>query len=272
MKRDIISLVVFVLMSMVVFAQNDTMYIMKDGIVIHKQCITPENVDSIIFYQPEVQFGTVSDIDGNVYPTLQLGGQEWMAANLRVTHYPDGMEIPFFESDEAKDVNNSLGDNDRMCWYDDNIDNKPLYGGLYTLDAAMNACPKGWHLPSDDEWKVLEAYLDMPANEIDNTGYRGTTVHCGARLAGSAELWIDGALESFSGAAFGNTGFNTVPGGERNGVSGEFSRLGEFGTWWSDTYFSNGRSYVRVISYDNTGIDRRGNINESGYSVRCLKD
>jgi hypothetical protein len=104
---------------------------------------------------------TVTDIDGNVYNTVQIGSQLWMSENLKTSRYADGATIPF--------VNNSsdwaaLNETSKAyCWYDDNISNKEIYGALYTWGAAMNGaagsnkvpgevrgiCPTGWHLPSD---------------------------------------------------------------------------------------------------------------------------
>ncbi len=93
---------------------------------------------------------SVTDYDGNTYSSIILGEQMWLAENLKSIHYSDGTEIP-----EVVSYNN-----------DENLAN--IYGRLYTWDAAMNgstyvgsqgACPCGWHVPSDEEWKELENYL-----------------------------------------------------------------------------------------------------------------
>ena len=119
-------------------------------------------------YGNQIEFNTlgqVTDYDGNVYQTVQIGEQVWMAENLKTTHYADGTEIPVVEDDN--DWFN-LFLNRAMCYYDNSISNKDIYGALYTWEAAtrgystagnpslvQGACPYGWHIPSDAEWTEL---------------------------------------------------------------------------------------------------------------------
>ncbi len=111
---------------------------------------------------------TVTDIDLNVYQTVQIGDQIWMAENLKTTRYADGSDIPLVEGSVEWDALTATGK--AYCWYDNSTTNRDIYGGLYTWSAAMNGaasseanpsgvqgvCPDGWHLPSDAEWKELE--------------------------------------------------------------------------------------------------------------------
>ena len=112
----------------------------------------------------------VKDIDGNVYPTVTIGSQVWMAKNLETTRYPDGTPILLVDTIPAWDALNESSK--AYCWYGDEIKNKDTYGALYTWAAAMNGaessdakpsgvqgvCPTGWHLPSDAEWTEREEY------------------------------------------------------------------------------------------------------------------
>ena len=91
------------------------------------------------------EVGTLTDIDGNSYPTLQIGEQIWMGANLMAVHGPDGKPVEYF------------------C-YNDDQENCQIYGRLYGLDAVMHGdrgegaqgiCPDGWHIPSMHEWEIL---------------------------------------------------------------------------------------------------------------------
>ncbi|MCK4931129.1 MAG: hypothetical protein KAT01_03110 [Candidatus Aminicenantes bacterium] len=82
----------------------------------------------------------LTDIDGNTYKTVKIGGQIWMIENLRVTRDPDGNPITSY------------------C-YGDKEDNCTKYGRLYPFEEALKACPKGWHLPSRAECQALFAYL-----------------------------------------------------------------------------------------------------------------
>ena len=93
------------------------------------------------------EYDTVTDIDGNVYQTVQIGDQFWMAENLKVTHYQNGDEIP-------------------CNVYNDDPSNAAIYGRLYNwyaVDDERGICPEGWHVPSDDEadseWQILVDYL-----------------------------------------------------------------------------------------------------------------
>jgi len=87
---------------------------------------------------------TVTDVDHNVYPTVALGSQVWMAANLRSTRGPDGTAL----------FSHLPNDDSTMV---------PDYGRLYDWASAQHACMNGWHLPSDGEWALLAAHLGAAA-------------------------------------------------------------------------------------------------------------
>jgi uncharacterized protein (TIGR02145 family) len=146
--------------------------------------------------------------DGDSYATVQIRTQLWMAENLKVTKYRNGDNIPtgYSYSDWG---NLSTG---AYAVYDDNPANAETYGNLYnwyTVDDSREICPVGWHVPSDEEFQVLEIYLGMSAEEANQENHRGSNE--GSKLAGSAELWNDGGLETNSD--FGLTNFNLVPAG-----------------------------------------------------------
>jgi len=99
--------------------------------------------------QIELEQGQVTDVDGNVYKTVKIGNQWWMAENLRVTKDPDGNSITSYV-------------------YDNNESMALTYGRLYTWQVMMNGssnpgsrgiAPDGWHIPSIDEWQILTDYL-----------------------------------------------------------------------------------------------------------------
>ena len=119
-------------------------------------------------FEPKV-IGTVKDIDGNIYPTVKIGDQWWMAENLKVTHYRNGDEIP-------KVTNNSEWDNLRTgayCNYGNNDNNVDTCGSLYngyTINDSLILAPRGWRIPTDDDWKQLELFLGIIQTEINNYG------------------------------------------------------------------------------------------------------
>ena len=91
-------------------------------------------------------YGSITDIDENVYKTIQIGNQTWMAENLRTTRFNNGTVIP------------------KVRWYDNNIGAyKNTYGALYDHYCVNTGdlCPTGWHVPTDEEWKELEMALGM---------------------------------------------------------------------------------------------------------------
>jgi len=220
-----------------------------------------EILDSLGLLNPKIE---VTDFDGNIYGTVQIGDQVWMAENLRSTHYSDGTSIS------------------GVSVYDNNEDNAAIYGRLYTWEAMMNGaassdanpsgiqgvCPSGWHLPSDNEWKELEMNLGMDENEANAADARGTNE--GSKLAGNADLWNNGALENDS--EFGTSGFMALPGGFR-GTSGNHIRMADYAYFWSATVKSGVDTWIRVLIYDKTQVYRGLQQNQGvGFSVRCVKD
>jgi len=223
---------------------------------------------------------TVTDIDGNIYNAIVIGDQIWMAENLKTTRYADGAEITLVENTTSWD---NLNYNDKaMCYYDNSSTNANVYGVLYTWAAAMNgtassstnpsnvqgACPDGWHLPSDFEWKELEMYLGMSQPQAYERGYRGTNE--GSKLAGNADLWTDNIL--VSNAEFGTSGFMALPAGYRYS-GGTFVGLSTFTGFWSATEESDASHTWDRCLYDNrTDVSRSGGFNTNGFSVRCVMD
>lgn len=226
---------------------------------------------------------TVADIDGNIYNTVQIGSQVWMAENLKVGHYANGTSIPMI-TDKAAWANLSDNNTDKgYCYYNNNIAYSALYGNLYTWAAAMNGssssnlnpsgvqgvCPTGWHVPSDAEWKEMEMALGMSQADADAMGWtRGTDQ--GSQLAGNADIWTNGVLEANSN--FGTSGFMALPGGYRSGVTGNFTGAPDKGNWCVATQWAPHGGWVRHIAHDYTTINRFGNEKSLGVSVRCVKD
>jgi uncharacterized protein (TIGR02145 family) len=240
--------------------------------------------NEISFFEFICGISTVSDYDGNVYNTVQIGNQCWMKENLRVTKYDDGTPIPLV-TDDTEWAN--LGDNntDRAyCWYNnDETSYKDTYGALYTWAATMNGaassddnpsgvqgvCPSGWHLPSDAEWKELEMYLGMSPSEADNTGWRGTNE--GSKLAGEVYLWLDGALKT--DFQFGSSNFSALPGGHRHYSNGSFIDMGNSSFWWSCGEGGSSSVWLRRLGYSKASVERRSDLFKSrGFSVRCVRD
>jgi uncharacterized protein (TIGR02145 family) len=210
-------------------------------------------------YGNEITFityeGTVSDIQGNVYKTIQIGSQTWMTENLKTIKYKDGTGIPLTYSYSTP----------CYCWYNnDSVSNCANNGALYnwyTINTG-SLCPTGWHIPADTEWKTLEMYLGMTQQEADAIGGRGTDQ--GIQLKNSSG-WDNG------GNGTNTSGFRALPSGTREGGGGFFS-LGYGGAWWSSTESSSIGAIMRSVDYNYNKVGRGEHNKDGGFSVRCLLD
>lgn len=126
------------------------------------------------------------DIEGNVYTTIKIGNQVWTAENLKTTKYNDGTPIPHITY--ADEWSNLITPG--YCYYNNNADNKAKYGALYNFHAVDTGklAPKGWHVPTGEEWRELEYYLDrgeflnsstLPGGCRGNNGCFGGIGHYG---------------------------------------------------------------------------------------------
>ncbi|NQU68686.1 MAG: fibrobacter succinogenes major paralogous domain-containing protein [Candidatus Marinimicrobia bacterium] len=210
---------------------------------------------------------TVTDFDGNVYNTVIIGDQEWMAENLKVTHYRNGDEIPNI-TNNSEWSSLSTG---AYGIYNNDPTNTEVYGNLYNwyaVDDTRGVCPEGFHAPSDEEWMELEMTLGMSYEEAITEGYRGTDE--GSQLAGNVDLWDSGALESNS--EFGASGFLALPGGSRYDYNGYSYSMGNYCYFWSSTAISSGSAWCRFVGYNGSGVGRYSAYLRVGFSVRCIGD
>ena len=230
----------------------------------------------IMSYYIIVGTGSVTDYDGNVYITMQINNQEWMAENLAVTHFPDGTEITLVEDPGV--WYNLLFTDEAYCYYDNSATNGDVYGALYTWTAAMNGaagsdvnpsgvqgvCPDGWHLPSDAEFKEMEIFLGMSETDADNIDWRGTD-------EGSKLMEIGTTHWKSPNTATNVSGFTALPAGQRD-YFGPFYLLGEYVAFWSTSEFDSSSAWYRCLRYSNSNIRRFNSDKDFGFSVRCVKD
>jgi uncharacterized protein (TIGR02145 family) len=210
----------------------------------------------------------ITDIDGNIYDTIYLGNQLWMAENLKVTHYRDSTEIPNITNySEWSSLSSGAYGN---LYNDSGI--ADTYGRLYNwhaVDDNRDICPDGWHVPMDEEWMELEMYLGMSQSEAESIGYRGNDE--GSQLAGNADLWFgNGNLEI--DPAFGSSGFDALPGGYRTYDTGNYFYMGLHGDFWSSTVYTNSHAWFRTLDNYSLKVYRYRNDKRNGFSIRCVKD
>ncbi len=231
--------------------QQQVISLMKNEMITRSIKLEPDSDGEIV---TDIGGKTVTDIDGNVYKTIKIGNQLWMAENLKVTHYRNGDPIPnVTDDDEWKDLSSGA-----RCIYDNNTSNLSIYGRLYNWYAVNDSrglAPEGWHIPTDEEWKELEMYLGT--NE-------------GSKLAGNPALWKDGDLKNNN--AFRESGFSALPGGYRNSYDGNFYDMGYSATFWSASEDYNVGAWYRYLSYHDSDITRSGYYKLGGFSVRCLRE
>jgi len=184
----------------------------------------------------------IDERDGKTYMWVKIGAQTWMAENLNY---------------------NAEGS---TC-YNGNENKCLTYGRFYNRSAALKACPKGWHLPSNGEWNILYRFAD---------GENGTESPYSSKTAGKFLK----AKSGWSGKGNGTDdhGFSALPGGF--GSNRNFSRVGESGGWWSSTEYTNDKSLSLLFYYQSIGNEDDGAYWGNGYveytsdlySIRCVKD
>jgi len=210
--------------------------------------------------------GTVTDFNGNVYQTIKIGDQWWMAENLKVTHYRNGDPIPLVTDSVTWSSGPTTG---AYCEYDNNPANVATYGRLYNwyaVDDSRNIAPAGWHVPTDEEWKQLEMFLGMSQAEADGVASRGTDEGGKLKETGTTH-W-----NSPNTGATNESGFAALPGGFRQAiVNGGFFHQGEYAYFWSTTEVSN-LAWNRRLYYLNSQVTRFDFRKGVGQSVRCVRD
>jgi uncharacterized protein (TIGR02145 family) len=196
---------------------------------------------------------TVTDIDGNIYKTVTIGTQVWMAENLKVTHYLNGDSIPDVK-DNAVWPNLLSG---AYCDYNNDTTNVATYGRLYNWYAVADSrkiAPAGWHVPTDSEWQTLVDYLG------------GSTVAGGKMKEAGYAHWFNGNT-----GATNQSGFNGLPGGYRYGTGASLD-MTVSAYLWTSTENAYSYSMARILSAYSASIfdDKRPKL--YGFSVRCVKD
>lgn len=225
----------------------------------------------------------VKDYDGNTYDAVKLGNQVWMASNLRTTHYADGTTIPLGE------MMHDLSASTPYRYYpDNNSSTVNTYGYLYNFSAATNkvssstanpsgvqgACPNGWHLPSDAEWKELTDYLSTQSN-FQSGGAANI-----AKALASTSGWDQSSVPNSVGnnqSSNNATGFNALPAGECQQTPNYFGGSAYF---WTATKYGNGTgqndlvAIDRVMRYYEATVtsEEYGAFKQNGMSVRCVRD
>ena len=241
---------------------DDVLSVSKGGFLDYR-IIVLESAMEMPTIKMIVNEGNVTDIDGNVYQSVKIGGQVWTTENLRATKLNDNIPLnnPSYPP---------------KYYYYENMNSKDSikkFGALYNWYAinTKKLAPVGWHVPSDAEWDTLENYLVANNKKISKS------------LAARTD-WL---LTDTINGAVGNdltlnnqSGFSALPGGfihyyynsAMHGYKGYFGMMGLFGIWWCSTDYDGANAYAYQIDYRSDSLEKFNHEKESGYSVRLIKD
>lgn len=208
------------------------------------------------------EYGSMKDIQGNTYKTVKIGDQWWMAENLKVTVFNDKTPINAI----AENAADSIWENTTKaayCIYDTTL------GALYNwkvIDNIKMIAPKGWHIPSDEEWKLLEKTLGMQTSETEKTAWRGSAeadkLLAKYKAPTESEIYAFGTNES---------GFTGLFAGCRL-FSGAINKEKNTAFWWTSTPSSGKEAWYRYIDAKQKKVFRHHTYTNYGFSIRCIKD
>ncbi len=196
----------------------------------------------------------VKDADGNLYDTVRIASQCWMAENLNVGQRITGGQ---------DQTDNSVIE--KYC-YENLRSNCKTDGGLYqwnelmqysTTGGAQGICPTGWHIPTDWEWKVMEMNLGMSQTEADK------------------EEIVRGTDEGDQLQLVGEPGFQALLSGWHDVSANTFNDKGEGADWWTSTRHPSDPydPYYRGVGGEaEEGVARVRTGPENAASVRCVRD
>jgi uncharacterized protein (TIGR02145 family) len=224
-----------------------------------KFCISVSIIAALIIISvsckkdPETPPEPVFDIDGNVYKTVKIGTQVWMAENLKTTRFNDGTNITQVTDSVA--WRNLI--TPAYCLYNKNDTvYKRIYGILYngfTIDSGK-LCPTGWHVPDNEDWQLLKAFI------TDSLSVGGKL-----KESGTAH-W-----KTPNKGANNNSGFSALPAGVRY-FEGSYTAIHTFTGFWSASYSSPGDYWYLSLYYGDAKAPMNSVSKKYGLSIRCLKD
>lgn len=254
--------------------------VIKTGLYPNHRSLIPKNKDSIFIpiVRPCDEQPSVIDYDGNIYHTVRLGNQCWIRENIKSVHYSEG--TPLINGSVTA---NTCNDYSTKYWFDYENDTTltSIYGRLYTGAAILNSstfpskfdtghyqgiCPIGWHIPNEEEWLDLEAFLGMGVERFTPNRWRGT-------CQGNNLKEADTIHWKFVNDGTDDYGFHALPSGVRN-CDGTFSYLGIAVVFWAGTADNIGSNWLfyRMLTNSMSNIYQSSSQANQGYSCRCIRN
>lgn len=211
------------------------------------------NPDYPAIFNPGILYGTVSDIDQNIYKTVQIGTQTWMAENLKTSRFNDGNPVPYVSGNTEWKSLTTPG----FSWMNNDAGFKSLFGGLYNYYAVSTGklCPTGWHVPDQADFTALNYYLG------------GVALSGGKLKESGLTHW-----KSPNAGATNESGFTALPAQGRDDSGYYIPMHSVFSSWWV-----SGASgiFVPCVSVNNEDVRLQTETTltrNKGFSVRCIKD
>ena len=231
-----------------------------------------------IDFQPCPQMPTVTDVDGNVYNTIDINGYCWMKENLRVTHYADGVgSINFSDESSTTDGYYTYPSNATTSGYS----LVSTYGYLYNWQAATRGddggsnspamhnvqglCPTGWHIPTQEDWEnILEEVLYTSEYQY----YCGQNRQNLAKAFDSTEGWAYSnpnapCSPGYDQSSNNATGFNALP-ASNNGRRAEF--------WTPAANDGSATANFYYLNYSSSTVSEGSESLSTFKSIRCIAD
>jgi uncharacterized protein (TIGR02145 family) len=239
--------------------------ISPQGLLDVVQSMTPEQIaalrDSMGIPKPEpISCDTMVDADGNRYASVLIGTQCWTKSNLRVAVGTLGVSSP---------TSNTFSSTEPYYYVNPDKD-MAVYGYLYNWPAAMQACPSGWHLPTNEEWIAMEQTLTTVDVSDTAIGYYGNSA--GKLAGGDTTDWNVSNVASAPGNMYyadrNATGFSAVPGGY---WWREVKNVGEDAFFWTSSEVETSHAWRRCINFESAKVHRYKPTKPNGMSVRCVK-
>lgn len=209
----------------------------------------------------------VKDKQDNEFKTIKIGDQVWMAENMKVSEGRDGQKIEMIEMSLKNEINEKSFD--KLYSYHPNNDwnNDKSFGYLYNWASANIICPKGWHLPTEAEWKQLINYVSSQKEYV-----WGEDKNCIAQALASKDGWADDPVAGNVGNDPGSnnaTGFGALAAGYNHGYPLGFN---QYGYYWTATQRDNSNACWVGFDYNKATVSFGDDYKDYGYSVRCVKD
>jgi uncharacterized protein (TIGR02145 family) len=243
--------------TMEVVLQNGTVvtHAISDIINVNFSSASMHSCGADSIHNPELSYGSVTDQQGNVYKTVMIGTQEWMAENLNTSIYRNGDPITnMLPSQEWS--NTALTQLGTWVSYDNDSLYDCPYGKIYNWYATADprqVCPAGWHIPTVLEWTTLTDYLG------------GAAVAGGKMKSTSLNYWLNANQDASNESGFSSLGCGYIYGQL-------FSFPGYNALYWTSTSYDSYFAYHLSLNCNVGEAYQTWSDKVDGYSIRCVKD